>query len=515
MNTFGMILFILFAIAFVASFAYGVKVCIDLKKDPRTELNYKEYIKKLVICGVIATISFPVMMSSIYIWNSMSPSGLQLFKVIFGGLVFGASSSCGTFSFIVHYYRKGLPEKLDKILFITLMVSIWVIFISFLMVTDGFADFMDPHQLLPNGISFTTGLAYPNSGSPNIAFYALCILTGAVFVYFLADHKHYMKYGRHGMLESVFLLAFPAGIIGARIFYVIGNWNLEFANREFWHVFAIWEGGLTILGGAFLGIVVGVLWYMHVNKDASIWDGVDIIVPMILIAQAIGRWGNFFNCEVHGGMVPESSWEWLPRIVYHNAHYSSAKGWATEGFIWAPLFFIEFLVNMFGYCFLSHFVLNFLGKRNISKPGDAAIGYAIWYGFTRVFMEPIRDASFNMGDKGFWSWFWSLIFVAVGIIALAANHLVRNILERKKDDYKLKESSNFDSLIGVAIFGIVSISFIVIGSIMMANYVGELVISLNQFNVGIIFLVVGCSLLTCTSLPIYCLIDNYKLERAI
>ena len=141
--------------------------------------------------------------------------------------------------------------------------------LSILFLTEGYAAHVK--YPLPNGLSFSKGFVTPDSGEgTNIAFYALCILSGAIYVYFICDHKLYLEYGKHGIVESTFLVAFPAGILGARIWYVIGNWNMEFAGREWWAMFAIWEGGLTILGGAIMGIVVGVAWYMWRNKGYNI-----------------------------------------------------------------------------------------------------------------------------------------------------------------------------------------------------------------------------------------------------
>ena len=309
-----------------------------------------------------------------------------------------------------------------------------------------------------------------------------------------------MEYGKHGTIDATFLVAFPAGILGARIAYVIGNWTLDgfdvrVAKGEWWSIFAIWEGGLTILGGAIAGIVVGVLVYMKTNKGRSIFRAVDIIVPTILIAMAIGRWGNFFNCEVHGGQVPEAYWGWLPRIIFNNAHYSSAigNGWADEGYLYAPLFFIEFLVNLTGYFVLAH--LFGIKLKKITAPGDLAFGYIIWYGFTRVFMEPLRDAAFNMGKDGYWSCFWSLIFVAVGTLLIATNHIVRLFKDKNYQDLYSKKAN----LIAGCSLGVVAISLFVVGAILMSSNESGLSIALNGFNIGVICLVTGASFLFLTS----------------
>ena len=509
----GMIYFIAAMVFGFAGLGFAFYKCVTLTKDRRQTIDYKSYFKAIIPALAVFIILFPLGLLSIYIWNAYNPTWQNYLQVIFGGLLFACSFGGGLCSFILHYYKKGLPAKLDKILFYFLMVSIPVVVVSLLLTTDGFADMGGYHYLLPDGISFSEGFSYPNRGArPNIAFYALCILSGAVFVYFLCDHKMYLEYGKHGTLDATFLIAFPAGILGARIAYVIGNWTLDsfdarVARGEWWSIFAIWEGGLTILGGAIAGIAVGVLVYMKTNKGRSIFRAVDIIVPTILIAQAVGRWGNFFNCEVHGGQVPEAYWGWLPRIIFNNAHYSSANGWANEGYLYAPLFFIEFLVNLFGYFVIAH--LFGIKLKKILAPGDLAAGYVIWYGFTRVFMEPLRDSAYNMGDDGYWSWFWSLIFVAAGTLLIAANHIVRYVLARRNgkdtNSYSLMTTS-----IASAALAISALSLIIVGVFNMVNNAQALSIALNGFNIGVICLVTGVAVLFLTAASVVELVYKIK-----
>ena len=282
-------------------------------------------------------------------------------------------------------------------------------------------------------------------------------------------------------------MAFPAGILGARIFYVVGNWSLEFANQPFWKVFAIWEGGLTILGGALMGIVVGVAWFMWRNKGYSIWLAVDIIVPTILIAQGVGRWGNFFNCEVHGNLSPIEYWNWLPRFIVENSRYSTAHyNFAPDGYLYVPLFFIECCTNFLGYFVIAH--LFGVKLRKYTQLGDLAFGYIMWYGLTRTFMEPLRDSSFNMGENGFWSWIWSLVFVIASALAIAINHLVRYLRNPKVINQK-------QYIIGSGCVAIASLALMIPGIILMANNPRSNTLVLNTFNWGLILLFLGISVL--------------------
>lgn len=495
----GMVLFFIFAVIAVGSFAFGEYKAVQLIKDKRKTINFKEYMNFIYISAIVFTFSFTFMLYCIFSWNNIEQSWYRVVKCFLGGLLFAGSLSLGTYTFTLHFYCLNLPEDLGKRLFKYLMISVGVVFPSFLVAADAFGDLGGDRFLLPNGISFEKGFVTPNGGSANIAFYAVCILSGALFVYGLSDHFHYRKYKEHGLIDSTFLIAFPAGILGARIAYVIGNWH-EFAGRDFWHVFAIWEGGLTVLGGAIMGIVVGVAWYMFRNKDKSIWFAVDVIVPTILIAQAVGRWGNFFNCEVHGGLVPIDYWRWLPSFIVQNSRYSATHGWAPDGYIYAPLFFIEGVVNLLGYFVLAHvFGIRF---KKITEPGDLCFGYVIWYGATRVFMEPLRDSSYNMGSDGYWSWLWSLIFVAVGTLLIVINHVVRYYKKYKNNGDFSGDFYKKNGIFGSIITGVIAVAFIVVGAIMMALNQGGLAIALNAFNIGVIFLVVGISLVFGTCIPL-------------
>ncbi len=484
-----MILFIIAAVIAVAALGVGIYWTAQFLKNVIVPVPFNQLYKRiLIIIGVFA-VAFTTMMCSIYLWNKISPSGYELTAAIIGGLFVGLLGPISLFTFLFHYYgkgeEKGISEKADKWLFRSLMIAFPLLFVSIFFLTEGFAGYVN--YPLPNAIGFTKGLVTPQESGGNISFYAICILSGACYTYLLDDHKFYLQYGKHGILESTFLVAFPAGILGARIFYVVGNWSLEFANQPFWKVFAIWEGGLTILGGALMGIVVGVAWFLWRNKGYSIWLAVDIIVPTILIAQAVGRWGNFFNCEVHGVLSPISNWQWLPKFIVENSRYSSAYfDFAPEGYLYVPLFFIECCTNLLGYFVLGH--LFGVRLRKYTELGDLAFGYIMWYGLTRTFMEPLRDTEFNMGQNGFWSWIWSLVFVIGGALAIAINHLIRYLRKPRE----INQKQYLFGSVGVAI---VALGLMIPGIILMANNPHSNTLVLNTFNWGLILLFLGIAVL--------------------
>ena len=516
-----MVLAIIFLVLFAGCTGFSIYRTVSLVKSPMIEIDFKKFLKETAFFVLGSVVTFLVASFGFYMWLKATPDFLHVFELVIGAILFIGPFLIAVHTFIIHYYGKNIPAELDKWLFRVQLIGYTVAAFAFFIWTNGLAPYLT--YPLINGISFSKGFVTPETGTPNIAFYALCILGGAILVYFVCDHYMYKEYGEHGLYESTFFVAFPAGIIGARIAYVIGEWNnttngQSFAQRvadgEWWAPLAIWEGGITILGGAIAGIVVGALWFIWRNKGKSIWIAFDMVLPTILIAQAIGRWGNFFNCEVHGLVVSVENWKWLPEIVWRNAQYSSAAGYAEEGMMYVPLFFIEAVVNLLGYFVLGHL----FGKalRKYTELGDIGFGYIIWYGLTRVFMEPLRYADFQMGTQGYWSWVWSMIFVFVGTLLIVINHIVRHILRKKNNAFSVKSYDKPLGLISTGCLLAVSLALIIVGAILVSKNPFASVVTYNSFNVGLILLVLGVSFFICLAISLLITIEafTYKKELA-
>ena len=509
-----MVLAIIFLVLFLGLTGFSIFRSVSLIKTPMVNVDFKKFFLSQLIFVGGASIAFLVASFGFYMWLGKTPDAIHVVQLVIGGLLLSFCLVAAINCFIVHYYGRNIPEGFDKFLFISLIAGFTLAEVMLFVYTNGLAPYLT--YPLVNGINFQVGFVTPapDTPSPNIAFYALCILSGALLVYFLCDHYMYKEYGKHGILESTFYVAFPAGILGARIWYVVGNWAKEFNygkamvdfnGVQIWAPLAIWEGGLTILGGAVMGIVVGVWWYLWRNKGKSIWIAVDVIVPTILIAQAVGRWGNFFNCEVHGLAVDGANWKWLPEIVYRNAQFSST-GMDLRGTdqIYVPLFFIESFTNILGYFVIAHV----FGKalRKYTELGDLCFGYIVWYGLTRVLMEPLRSADYQMGEDGYWSWVWSMIFVLAGTLLIVINHLVRYLLRKKKNEQGGIVMTLRSSIIFLIIVAVLTIAFISVGSYLMASHSFAPVVTYNPFNIGLMLVIFGssiCLLLTTAILSFF------------
>ena len=503
MNIVGLIFFIVFLLGAIAIFVIGILNVIKGIKGKGAVLPYATLTKRILFFSIAFAVSFMTALMFIYLMNNIEAKWYEYVAASIGGLIFGGSLFLAVHFFIFHYYGKNINSTLDKWLFRGLILFSVTAFVFFFITLEGFADYINLTTPLANGINFTEGLAYPGNFGPdsNIAWYAIFILTGALIVYFYCDHKMYQQYGKHGILESTFLIAFPAGVIGARLFYVLGQWN-DFASDPI-SMFKIWEGGLTILGGALTGIVAGVGWFMWRNKGYNIFIVADIVLPAILIAQAVGRWGNFFNLEVHGLAVDGDYWQWLPKIIYNNiqfGHDGIGQYLAGPGKVFVPLFLIEGAINILGFFLLSYV----FGKklRRFTAFGDLAAGYFIWYGLTRALMEPLRDPSYIMNS--FWSWAWSLAFIIGGISIIILNHIIRNAIAARKGCINPQTSWFKSGIISSNIFGGLGLVLILVSSIMIAQSDKALVVNISAypFMVGLTLLTLGVCLLGCLSISI-------------
>ncbi len=168
-------------------------------------------------------------------------------------------------------------------------------------------------------------------------------------------------------------------IIGARLYYVLFNFD-EYSNNIL-EIFEIWNGGLAIHGG----ILFGGLYLLYGVRKRKM-KGIkifDISVPGLLIGQAIGRWGNFFNSEVYGKVVEESFFKIYPAFI--------KKGMYIDRLYRTPLFLYECIWNLIGFIILIIF-----RRRKYIKEGQITALYCIWYGVGRLFLEGMRDPAYNL-----------------------------------------------------------------------------------------------------------------------
>lgn len=211
----------------------------------------------------------------------------------------------------------------------------------------------------------------------NIHTYALCILLGIILAVMITSRRLTKRGAEPGIVLDIALWAVPLGIIGARIYHVLTHPDDYFAGQELWRVFAIWEGGNAIYG-SLIGGAVGV-WIGCRMTGIRFWSFADALAPGLLVAQAAGRLGNWFNHELYGA---PTDLPWGLEIPFDNPTFPAGL---AEGTLFHPTFLYEIIWNLAGAALIV------LLERKINlRWGKALAVYLIWYGTGRAFFESIR-----------------------------------------------------------------------------------------------------------------------------
>ncbi|HYT10486.1 MAG TPA: prolipoprotein diacylglyceryl transferase, partial [Mycobacteriales bacterium] len=132
-----------------------------------------------------------------------------------------------------------------------------------------------------------------------IRAYALCIIAGIIAAIWIGEKRWVARGGKPGTVSDIAVWAVVFGLVGGRLYHVISDWQLYFgAGRNPWHALRVWEGGLGIWGAISLGGVGA--WIGCRRRGIKLPPYADAVAPGIAVAQAIGRWGNWFNQELFG-----------------------------------------------------------------------------------------------------------------------------------------------------------------------------------------------------------------------
>lgn len=244
-------------------------------------------------------------------------------------------------------------------------------------------------------------------GPITIYWYSVTMLLAVLTGIYIAT-KEAKRNGLKEYIDNILFSLIIFGIIGARLYYVIFNFSIY--KNDLLSIFKVWEGGLAIYGAIIAGLLV-IIYYAKKNRE-SIIKTTDIFVPGLILAQAIGRWGNFFNGEAHGIEVSLKYLQslHLPKFIIN--------GMYINGAYYHPTFLYESL-----WCLLGFIILLIIRKLTNRKKGIVTYSYFIWYGIGRLFIEGLRTDSLYLGNIRI-SQLVSIILLATGIVGI--------ILENKK-----------------------------------------------------------------------------------
>ncbi|WP_419877086.1 prolipoprotein diacylglyceryl transferase [Brevibacillus centrosporus] len=191
----------------------------------------------------------------------------------------------------------------------------------------------------------------------------------------------------------------PAAIICARLYYVIFEWDQYKGNLM--DIIAVWKGGLAIHGGLIGGVLAG-SWYIR-KHNLPFLKLADVMMPSVILGQAIGRWGNFINQEAHGGPATAEFMAKFPAFIRDQMYIG--------GQYYHPTFLYESLWN------LVVFVILLLMLYRFKKfDGQILFSYMILYSIGRFFIEGMRTDSLLIADTLRVAQLVSLSLIAIGLI---------------------------------------------------------------------------------------------------
>jgi len=234
----------------------------------------------------------------------------------------------------------------------------------------------------------------------NINWYSVLIILGILIAYVLGSREEKRLGLKKDTMLDIVLVAVPCGIIGSRIYYVLMKLE-EFADDPI-SVLYIWNGGVAIYG-AVIGGVLSVYVYSRVKK-VSFASLLDIVAPGLVLAQAIGRWGNYFNREAFGPEITNTFWQFFPAGVLISEGGSE---------VWhAATFFYESMWNVLA------FLVLWLTRKRMKKRGDTFLWYMVLYGCGRFLIEQLRTDSLYLLGMRVSQIVSLMICVAVAVIFL-------------------------------------------------------------------------------------------------
>ncbi|EJF00192.1 prolipoprotein diacylglyceryl transferase [Liquorilactobacillus mali] len=247
-------------------------------------------------------------------------------------------------------------------------------------------------------------------GSIEVRWYGIIIASAVVIATYLSVREGKKRGIVEDDIYDLILWGLPVAIICARIYYVVFEWGYYSQNLS--QIYRIWDGGIAIYGGLIGAVIVLVI--LCKKRNISSWLMLDVAAPTVIMAQGIGRWGNFMNQEAHGRATTLSFLRelHLPDFII--------KQMNIAGTYYQPTFLYESVWDLTGFVLL----MLLRHQEHLFKRGEVFFAYVIWYSFGRFFIEGMRTDSLMLGPLRVSQWLSVVLFLGA-IIWLATRRYWR------------------------------------------------------------------------------------------
>nr|WP_167370962.1 prolipoprotein diacylglyceryl transferase [Staphylococcus cornubiensis] len=247
-------------------------------------------------------------------------------------------------------------------------------------------------------------------GGLEVKWYGIIIASAILIGYWIAQKSAQSVGFREDDLVNILLVCVFVAIITARLYFVA--FQLDYYVQNPLEIPMIWHGGIAIHGGLIGAFAVGI--YYCYRKNWHPFQLGDIVAPSIILAQGIGRWGNFMNHEAHGGPVSRSFLEslHLPEFIIENMQ--------VNGVYYQPTFLYESIWNVIGFIIL-------ITLRRRLRIGETFFVYLIWYSIGRFYIEGLRTDSLMLTETIRIAQAVSILCIIIGVVFIVWRRFKKDI----------------------------------------------------------------------------------------
>ncbi|XCC67128.1 prolipoprotein diacylglyceryl transferase [Staphylococcus delphini] len=247
-------------------------------------------------------------------------------------------------------------------------------------------------------------------GGLEVKWYGIIIASAILIGYWIAQKSAQSVGFREDDLVNILLVCVFVAIISARLYFVL--FQLDYYIQNPIEIPMIWHGGIAIHGGLIGAFAIGI--YYCYRKNWHPFQLGDVVAPSIILAQGIGRWGNFMNHEAHGGPVSRSFLEslHLPQFIIENMQ--------INGIYYQPTFLYESIWDVIGFIIL-------ITIRRHLKIGETFFIYIIWYSIGRFYIEGLRTDSLMLTETIRIAQAVSIVCIIIGIIFIVWRRLKKDV----------------------------------------------------------------------------------------